>query len=50
MVQLQDFLADHCINKSGTKGKLVENAYGAYKLNLPVTATDAQSELIQLKS
>ena len=49
MVQLQDFLADRCINKSGTKGKLVENAYGAYKMNLPVTATDAQSELLQLK-
>ena len=37
---LQEYLADRSINKTGNKDVLVKSAYGAYCLNLPVTATD----------
>lgn len=50
LAQLQDYLADRCINKTGNKAKLVENVYGAYLLNLPVTASNPQQELEELKS
>ena len=49
MIQLQGILADRCINKTGNKVKLVENAFGAYSMNLPVNATDAQQEQTQIK-
>ena len=42
--QLQDFLADRGINKTGNKDILVTNVYSAYKMNLKVTATDFLEE------
>ena len=47
--RLQEYLGDRCVNRTGNKAKLVENAYGAYNLNLPITFTDAQEELTQIK-
>ena len=37
---LQEFLADRGINKTGSKGTLVTNAYNTYKMNLEISATD----------
>ena len=48
--ELQDFLAARCVNKTGNKEKLVKNAYGAYKLDLPVENTDPQEELDEIKN
>ena len=48
MVQLQEYLADRYINKTGNKNKLVENAYGAYSMGLEVTASDVQEELAEI--
>ena len=36
---LQEFLADHGINKTGNKDILVTNGYNAYKMNLEISAT-----------
>ena len=47
--QLYEFLADRCINKTGNKAKLVENAYGAYCMNLPISASDPQEEKLQIE-
>ena len=44
VVQLQEYLADRGINKSGNKSKLVENVFGTYKMNLPIVQTDAAQE------
>lgn len=47
--QLSQYLADRCINKSGNKDKLVENVFGAYVQQLPITYTDPQQEKEQIK-
>ena len=41
---LQEYLADRSIKKTGNKDVLVKNAYGAYCLNLPVSATDLEEQ------
>ena len=46
---LQQYLADRCINKSGNKEKLVDNVYGAYMQKLLIKFTDTQQELEQIK-
>ena len=46
---LQEYLADRSINKTGNKDVLVKNGYGAYCLNLPVTATDYLEEQEEIK-
>ena len=46
---LQEYLADRSISKTGNKDVLVKNAYGAYCLNLPVTATDYLEEQEETK-
>ena len=46
---LQEYLADRSINKFGNKDVLVKNAYGAYCLNLPVTATEYLEEQEEIK-
>ena len=46
---LQEYLADRSINKIGNKDVLIKNAYGAYCLNLPVTATDYLEEQEEIK-
>ena len=43
-LQLKEYLGDRTINRDGLKDKLVANAYGTYKLELPVENTDAQTE------
>ena len=49
MVQLQvPSIADRCINKTGNKNKLVENAYGAYSMGLEVTVSDVQEEQAEI--
>ena len=47
--QLQEFLADHGINKTGNKDTLVTNAYNAYKMNLDISATDYTEESNEVK-
>ena len=42
--ELQQYLADRCINKSGNKEKLVDNVYGAYMQKLPIKFTNTQQE------
>ena len=37
---LQEFLADRGINKTGNKDTLVTNTYNAYKMNIEISATD----------
>ena len=37
---LQEFLADRGINKTGNKDTFVTNAYNAYKMNIEISATD----------
>ena len=49
VAHLKEHLGDRCVNKDGNKEKLLDNAYGAYKLGLPADFTDAQSEQEQLK-
>jgi len=49
MHQLQEYLADRSINKTRNKAKLVNNAYQAYILNLPVSFTDLQEEKQQIE-
>ena len=49
ITQLHEFLSDRCINKTGNKASLVQNAYGAYCMNLPVAATDPQEEKLQIE-
>ena len=46
---LEEYLADRSINKTGNKGVLVKNTYGAYCLNLPVTTTDYLEEQEEIK-
>ena len=50
VAELSQYLSDRCINKSGNKEKLVENVYGAYLQKLPITFTDIQQELQQIKN
>ena len=45
---LQEYLADRSI-KTGNKDVLVKNAYGAFCLNVPVTATDYLEEQEEIK-
>ena len=45
ILKLQNYLGDRDINRSGNEQTLVINALGAFNMNLPVTATDAQEEL-----
>lgn len=49
MAQLGQYLSDRCINKTGNKEKLVDNVYGAYLQNLPITNTDYQQENAQIE-
>ena len=44
---LQEYLADRSINKSGNKDVLIKNAYGAFRLNLPVIRTGRDQEKLQ---
>ena len=47
---LQQYLPGRrSVNKGGNKDVLVKNAYGAYCLNLPVTATDYLEEQEEIK-
>ena len=48
--QLSQYLADRCINMSGNKDKLVENVFGAYVQQLPITYTDPQQEKEQIQT
>lgn len=48
--QLQAFLGDRGINRSGNKAKLVKNAYGTYKMNLPIVSTNVAEELDSVKT
>lgn len=48
--QLHDYLSDRCINKSGNKPKLVQNVYGCYLLQLPITVSDPQKEKEQIEA
>lgn len=50
VAQLQDFLADRGINKSGNKQKLIENVFGTFQMNLPIVQTDAAQELQIIKN
>ena len=45
ILKLQDYLDDCDINRRRNKQNLVINALGAFNMNLPATATDAQEEL-----
>ena len=47
--QLQSFLGDRGINRSGNKAKLVTNAFGTYSMKLPIIQTDAAEESAQVK-
>jgi len=49
MQQLQEYLTDRSINKTGNKAKLVNNANQAYILDLPVSFTDPQEEKQQIE-
>ena len=42
---LQEYSADRSFNKTGNKDVLVKNAYGTYRLNVPVTANDYLEEV-----
>ena len=46
---LQEYLASRCINKSGNKKVLINNAYNAYKLGLEETVTDFVEEQNDVK-
>lgn len=50
VAQLQEYLSDRCINKSGNKPKLVKNVYGCYLLQLPITVSDPQKEKEQIEA
>ena len=47
--QLQEFLPDRGINKTGNKDTLVTNAYNAYKMNLEISDIDYIEEKYELK-
>ena len=47
--QLQEYLVEHGVNKSGNKQKLVDNVYGTHLLNLPICNTDPQQELYEIE-
>lgn len=47
--QLQSFLGDRGINRSGNKAKLVINAFGTYNMKIPVIQTDVAEESAQVK-
>ena len=47
--QLQSFLGDRGVNRSGNKPKLVTNAFGTYNMKLPIIQTDVAEESAQVK-
>ena len=49
ILYLQEHLVGRSINQTANKDVLVKNTYGAYCLNLPVTATDFLEEQEEIK-
>ena len=47
--QLKSFLSDREINQTGNKRRLVQNAFGAFQMDFPVTAEDLRDELHSVK-
>ena len=47
---LHDFLAKRDINRNGNKETLVANAKNAFMMNIPVTQSDMQEEIEEIKS
>ena len=45
-----DFLAKRDINRNGNKERLVANAKNAFMMNIPVTQSDVQEEIEEIKS
>ena len=47
---LHDFLAKRDINRNGNKEAVVRNAKNAFMMNIPVTQSDAQQKIEEIKS
>ena len=47
---LHDFLAKRDINRHGNKEAVLRNAKNAFMMNIPVTQSDAQQKIGEIKS